>query len=265
MYLQHFGLTHAPLSKAATELWDDGQLTALRTRFQWLLDSPGVGLLSGEPGVGKTACLRRLTEPLNPHRYQVIYLPETDFGRTDLYRSLALALGLEPAYRRAQLWRDIKARIQELMTNRKQLPIWIVDEAQNLPKDFFRDLPAFLNFAFDSRDLMTLWLVGQPALVQTLERAPYAALNSRIQVRVQLKRVDERERFAAMVHHGLEDAGCQQTLLSDTGIELLRQASQGNPRLTGTLLAQAMRLAVPKGLNHLPDELIEMAIAELHS
>jgi type II secretory pathway predicted ATPase ExeA len=77
--------------------------------------------------------------------------------------------------------------------------------------------------------------------------------------------VDERERFAAMVHHGLEDAGCQQTLLSDTGIELLRQASQGNPRLTGTLLAQAMRLAVPKGLNHLPDELIEMAIAELHS
>ena len=32
-------------------------------------------------------------------------------------RGLALALGVEPAYRRAQLWRDIKARIQEHFTS----------------------------------------------------------------------------------------------------------------------------------------------------
>lgn len=64
-----------------------------------------------EAGIGKTATLPRLTKALNPHWDQVIYLPETDFGRVDLYRCLALALGLEPAYRRAQLWRDIKERI----------------------------------------------------------------------------------------------------------------------------------------------------------
>ncbi|WP_209262283.1 hypothetical protein [Thiorhodococcus minor] len=37
----------------------------------------------------------------------MIYLAETDFGRLDLYRSLALALGLEGAYRRAALWRQV--------------------------------------------------------------------------------------------------------------------------------------------------------------
>ena len=57
--------------------------------------------------------LRRLASALNPHRYHVIYLAETGFGRTDLYRCLALALGIEPAYRRARLWRDLKARILE--------------------------------------------------------------------------------------------------------------------------------------------------------
>lgn len=263
MYLQHFGLTHAPLGKELTEPWDDGALAVLAQRFDWLLKSPGVGLLTGEPGVGKTAALRTLTRTLNPHRYLVLYQAETDFGRVDLYRGLARSLGVEPSYRRAQLWRDIKLRVHELVDNKQMTPIWIVDEAQNLPAEFFRDFPAFLNFAFDSRDLLSVWLVGHPNLASTLERAPYAALASRIQTRVALRPIVERERFAQLVTHGLKSAGCQHTMLSDTGMEILRQASKGLPRQASRILCTAMRLAVPKGLNHLPDELLQHAIAEL--
>lgn len=262
MYQKHFGMSHAPLGKKTQALWDDGPLEEIKARFKWLLESPGVGLLTGEAGVGKTAILRQLIQPLNPHRYQVIYLSETDFGRLDLYRSLALALGLEPAYRRAQLWRDIKTRVQELVEGKQVLPIWIIDEAQNLPKEFFKDFPAFLNFAFDARDLMTVWLVGLPELTYILDRVPYAALASRIQVRLQLTPMQERKRFTALINHALKDVGCHHSLLSDSGIELLRQASQGKPRQAGLILQNALRLAVPKGLNHLPDELINDAIKE---
>ena len=263
MYLQHFGLTHAPLGKDLAEPWDDGGLAHLAQRFEWLLKSPGIGLLTGEPGVGKTAALRKLTRALNPHRYLVLYQAETDFGRVDVYRGLARALGVEPSYRRAQLWRDIKQRVHELADARQVTPIWIVDEAQNLPPEFFRDFPAFLNFAFDSRDLLSVWLVGHPNLAATLQRAPYAALASRIQVCVQMRPIFERERFAQLVAHGLTSAGCQHTLLADSGMEILRQASKGLPRQTSRILCTAMRLAVPKGLNHLPDELLQQAIAEL--
>ena len=263
MYLQHFGLRHAPLGKDLTEPWDDGPLAQLTQRFNWLLQSPGLGLLTGEPGVGKTAALRSITSALNPHRYLVLYQAENDFGRIDIYRGLARALGLEPSYRRAQLWRDIKERVHELVDTRQIMPLWIIDEAQNLPPEFFRDFPAFLNFAFDSRDLLSVWLVGHPALLQTLDRAPYAALHSRIQARVALKPVVERERFALLIAHALKSAGCQHTLLADSGLELVRQASKGLPRQAGRILCTAMRLAMHKQLNHLPDEIVQQAITEL--
>jgi type II secretory pathway predicted ATPase ExeA len=128
---------------------------------------------------------------------------------------------------------------------------------------FFRDFPAFLNFAFDARDLITVWLVGHSSLTQLLERAPCAALHSRMQVQVKLKPVVERERFAAFIHHRLKAAGCSHTLLADSGVELLRQASKDLPRQAGLTLCTAMRLAVLQGLNHLPDALLEQAIEEL--
>jgi hypothetical protein len=78
-----------------------------------------------------------------------------------------------------------------------------------------------------------------------------------------LKPVLERERFVQLILHALKSAGCQHTVLADSGMELLRQASKGLPRQAGRILCTAMRLAVPKGLNHLPDELVQQAIEEL--
>src|SRR3546814_423432 len=188
-------------------------------------------------------------------------LDRADRLRGDAERLAALLH--DPQCRVVPLWRDIKNRIHELVDGKQLTPLWIIDEAQNLPPEFFRDFPAFLNFAFDARDLITVWLVGHPSLAQTLERAPYAALHSRIQVQVKLKPVVERERFAAFIQHGLKAAGCPHTVLADSGIELLRQASKGLPRQAGLILCTAMRLAVPQGLNHLPDALLEQAIEEL--
>jgi MSHA biogenesis protein MshM len=263
MYLQHFGLTRPPLGKNPATLWDDGSLESLKHRFNWLLESPGIGLLTGEPGVGKTAALRTLSEAMNPHRYQTIYLAETDVGRLDLYRGLALALGLEPAYRRAQLWRDLKQQITEMVDHKQLQLIWIIDEAQNLPPEFFRDFPAFLNFAFDSRDLITVWLVGHPALASLLDRVPYAALASRIQARVHLEPTIERDRFRNLVEHAFQEAGCTNSLIADSGMELLRQAARGIPRHAGNLLKRSLQIAAAKGIHHLPEEILQQAIEEL--
>lgn len=263
MYLKHFGMTACPLDKNVKPLFDDGQLSRLQERFNWLVDYPGLGLFTGEVGVGKTAALRHLTQSLNPHRYRVIYTDSTDCSRRDLYNSLALALNLEPAFRIMSLWQDIKSRLLELADNKQIQVIWIIDEAQNLPKEFYRDFSSFLSIDFDSRDVMTVWLAGQPKLLLQVDKAVNESIASRIQVRLQLPSMIEPNRFRALIEHGFKVVGCEHTLLSDSGFEMLRQASQGKPRLACLVLKASLRLAASKGLNHLPDELIEQAVESL--
>ena len=260
MYRQHFGLTHAPLGKECKILWNNGQLTDLAQQFKWLLKSPGVGLLTAEPGLGKTAALRQITSDLNPHQYLVRYMAETDFGRLDFYRQLAKKFGLEPSYRRMDLWRDIKEYITMLATQKNILPILIIDEAQNLSPDFLRDFPSFLNFVFDSQDYITVWLAGHVEFERTIDRANHAALATRIQARCSLHNINDRDEYNQLIVHGFAEAGCKHTLISDTGIELLRMASKGNVRLTHQILVVSLHLATDKKMNHLSDDVLKEAI-----
>jgi type II secretory pathway predicted ATPase ExeA len=263
MYQQHFGLTHAPLGKHSTNLWSSPGLTKLKEGFHQLLQAPGIGLLTGEPGVGKTAALREITQSLNPHCTQVFYLSETQFTSFDVYRQLAWQLGLVPPHRFAQLWREIKNHLRERVEHKRHQPVLIIDEAQNLPSDFFSGLPSFLNFDFDVKDYLTIWLVGHPHLTNLIDRNIHAALASRIQVRCQLSPINDRDHFKQLIDHALKSAGCHTTLLSDSGIECLRLASQGKPRHAHRILVTGLQLATKQGLNHLPDDLIEQAIAQL--
>ncbi len=260
MFRQHFGITHCPLGKQTKTLWDDGHLEILNHRFNWLLESPGIGLLTGEPGVGKTAWVRQITQTLNPHHYQVIYLAETDFGRFDIYRQLAIEFGLEPTYRRAQLWREIKNHITQLVENKSVIPVWIIDESHNLPLEFFRDFQAFLNFAFDSKDMITVWFLGHHPLENTLSRTTFAALASRIQVKIKLEPIFEQQRFSNLLTQAFTDAGTTKKLLSDPGVELLRMASKGKPRIAAQIIQNALRIATEKKINHLPDDIIRESI-----
>jgi type II secretory pathway predicted ATPase ExeA len=260
MYRQHFGLKHAPFGKDYLELWQTKSHIELERQFQWLLQSPGLGLLTAEPGLGKTAALRRLTSSLNPHKYLVKYIADTSFGRLDFYRQLAFILNIQVSHNRSKLWRDLKEHITNLAINKNILLVLVIDEAQNLPPEFLRDLPSFLNFVFDSKDYMTVWLTGHAELARSIDRSNNTALASRIRARCQLQPIIDREPFKEFLLHGLTQAGATSVLLSDSAIEILRMASKGNPRILHQLIVASLQLATDKKLTHLPDDIIKEAV-----
>jgi len=60
VYLKHFGLTRFPFDKdlAADELFVSSAMRELATRLGHLVEMSGIGLVTGDPGSGKSCAAR---------------------------------------------------------------------------------------------------------------------------------------------------------------------------------------------------------------
>jgi type II secretory pathway predicted ATPase ExeA len=264
-YRQRFDLAHDPMPRDAsgkTCFVDSDDFGGIARVFSWLNAEPGLGLLTGEAGSGKTTLMRHLCDLLPAPENRVLYVCNTAVSPTAVYRELAHTLGLKPAFRRDALWRQIKAEVQRLFEVESIVPLLVIDEAQHLCDDFLHDLAGFLNFAFDRRDLMTVWLVGLPSLRTRLDRADHRALQSRI---ISPNRLEARSRqdLRAMICHGLEVAGGSTKIVSDGALEVLYRVSRGMPRVAAHLLRASLMLAHDKDQNFVDEDTVLGACDDL--
>ena len=82
-------------TKDISELLPTAQLPELHARLRHTLEQRGLMVLSGEPGVGKTATVRAFCGGLDPTTCTVLYLADPGLTTRGLYRLLGAALGLE--------------------------------------------------------------------------------------------------------------------------------------------------------------------------
>jgi type II secretory pathway predicted ATPase ExeA len=268
MYRKRFGLTGHPMPKNAqgkTFFDKTANYDRLRRAFARLIDEPGLGMLTSDPGVGKTAAIRNLCAALPKPDHLVIYLCDTAVSPLDIYRTLAIELGVRPSHRRSELWSDIKKTLVHMVDERGTKPVIVLDEAHLLTDRFLLDLSGFLNFAFDSRDLISLWLVGLPALRRTLQMHQHDALAMRLGGQVHFEPTTDRDLFAATVNACLDSVGARQKLLSDPAFEILFRASRGVFRVAAKLLRAALRTAHERDQAFVDEQTMETAVDEILS
>jgi len=266
MYRKRFGLTGHPMPKNAqgkTFFDKTPNYDRLRRAFGRLADDPGLGMLTGDPGVGKTAAIRNLCAALPKPDHLVLYLCDTAVSPLDLYRTLAIDLGVKPSHRRADLWSDIKKTLVHMVDERGTAPLVVIDEAHLLSDKFLLDLSGFLNFAFDSRDLLTLWLVGHSTLRRTIQMRQHEALAMRMAAQVHFEPTVDRDLFTAIVNASLKSVGAHQKLLSDPALEILFRASRGVFRIAARLLRAALRAAHERDQTFVDEHTMETAVDEV--
>lgn len=110
-------------------------LNAVLSVFKTAVQRRGIGILTGEPGCGKSFCLRCFTSSLNKSLYKVIYIPITTLTVKEFYMALCDGLIIAPAYKKVkQIQEDICSYSSKNIT-----PVIIIDEVQFLSNSILDD------------------------------------------------------------------------------------------------------------------------------
>jgi type II secretory pathway predicted ATPase ExeA len=232
------------------------------SRLRYLADRRGIGLLTGAPGTGKSTLLRAFLQSLGKTAFSCAYLAHTTCAARELYRQIAHAFQIQPAFRKADLMLQIQERLHKLATVQKIAPVLVIDEAHLLPASFLDELRLLTSFDADARDLLTLLLTGHPQLESNLRLAVNEALAQRIILRLRLQPLLPAE-VGPYLAFRLELAGRTATLFLPDATEALARASRGIPRLIDRLAEHALLDALANRKKEIDLETINHAIEEV--
>ena len=146
--LSYFGLCESPFSKELPtehlQMLPSVQRNLASARL--LVDTRGVGVISGKAGTGKTSLLRLLFDSLPPGLFKSFYLCHSSVGLLEFYTHLCTLFGLEPCSRRAAMFRELQNHILTLATVSHVHPVLALDEAHLLSNDILAEIRLLTEF-----------------------------------------------------------------------------------------------------------------------
>lgn len=242
-----YSLTQTPFTKSTklNGLYESRDVKEMNKRLNYLKRSKGVGVFTGNSGTSKTSVLRNFVQGLNPALYKVVYITMTSVSVTEVFRQIARGLGLEPEFRKSDVFHQIQTEITNLMCSKRCLPVIILDEAQCLKLNVFQDLVMLLNFDMDSQDRCILILSGLPSLLGRLKKPVCEALAQRIVINFNAEGLgrDEAKNYIEFV---LKECGRDDPIFSEEAIE----ASYSNCRRSIRTLNKILSMCLIDGAAH---------------
>ena len=260
----YFNLKRSPFPKDIDphDIFASDCTKELRQRFEYLKSHRGIMLLTGVPGSGKTLQLRAFIDSLNNNLYKPFYLPLSTVNILDFYRQLASSLGVDPPYRKAQLFSCIQSAIQDYVENMKKIPVIIFDEAHLFMNDNFCELQIITNFNLDSIDPAIFILCGQPHLRDRLLGPIHQSFNQRIFLKFHLTPLSNEETIH-YVSHQMHLAGAKDTIFSPNALSAIYQVSAGVCRIINKLAQKTLAIGALEKKDTLTEEEVYRASKEL--
>jgi general secretion pathway protein A len=242
MYTAYFGLNENPFSIAPDPLYlymSEHHREALAHLKYGIKSDGGFVLLTGEVGAGKTTLCRSLLEQL-PDNVVVAYVLNPKVSVIELLETICDELHIarpEPV--------SIKKLVDRLnrfllVSNARGLKtVLIIDEAQNLSIEVLEQLRLLTNLETNRYKLLQVVLLGQPELLQILNRQELRQLSQRVTARCHLGSLNEED-ISSYVQHRLKIAGCNRQLFPENLSKTLFQLTGGIPRLINLVCDRAL-------------------------
>lgn len=242
MYTSYFGLNENPFSIAPDPLYlymSEHHREALAHLQYGINVAGGFVLLTGEVGAGKTTLCRSLLEKL-PECVDVAFVLNPKVSVNELLETICDELHIDrPEQCSIKMLVD-RLNIYLLEANARGCKtVLIIDEAQNLSIDVLEQLRLLTNLETNRYKLLQIVLLGQPELLNILNRQDMRQLSQRVTARCHLGPLGAEE-IGPYVQHRLQVAGCNRQLFPESLSKTLWQLTGGIPRLINLICDRAL-------------------------
>lgn len=263
MYRQFYHLSRDPFSKTLPphDAYITHDFREMSNRLDFLMRQGGIGMFCAASGFGKTFGMRAWSSRLNTNVQKCAYICLSTVSALEFYRKLSVALGIEPGYKKSDMFKTVQEHLYYEAVERKVKSAIIIDEAQYLSEAILRDLKMITNFDMDSRDCVSVVLSGQTTLADKLSRNLHEALRQRIVVNYTFEGLSEDE-SASYIDSMLEQAGGTGTILDPAAKAAAYGACQGSIRRLNSILTNALRIGAQQQSLSVNADMVYAAVEE---
>ena len=264
MFTAYWEMQFDPFSKSASCKYpfESGDFKQATARLKHLQEIKGIGLFTGTAGSGKTYTLKEFVGALNPSLFKTVYLPLSSITNLEFFRAVALGLGIDPPYKKIDLFNSIQERILSLSREKRITTVIILDEGQHLSPKILNDLKILTNFDMDSERHVIIVLSGLSNLANTLSMHAHEALAQRIVINYTFSGLSKDE-VQGYIESRLESCGVKSGLFAENALEALWGSSGGSPRMVNSLAEKCLMIGFQKNTKFIDPEIVMLASNEI--
>lgn len=252
-YEEYYGFAHAPFSLAPDPQFlylsesHDQALEALRGA---ITRRDGFAILTGETGTGKTTVARALTTRLDRTAFASLIL--NPFLTIDeLVRAVLLDFGVvsnedvRSGRAAAASREDLVRALRDFLSSIAGIGghgVLILDEAQHLPVEVLEHVRRIASDGDPAVRSLQVVLLGEPSLLDTLDRPALKLFGSRVSCRVRLTPLARRDLEGYVTHRLTVARSATAVYFNAEALDELHALSGGVPRLVNLLCDRALLL-----------------------
>lgn len=255
--LATYGLKWDPFSTGIPA--DAIHVTARLGHFCWrveqMLPEGGFAKIQGDPGTGKSVALRFLADRLGKLRDVVVgVVTHPQCSLADMYRQLGDLF--EVTLTTSNRWGGFKTLrnkwVQHFDSSRFR-PVLLIDEAQLVLTNVLEELRVLSSLEFDSKNALTVVLVGDQRLTDRFLQPELVPLGTRIRVRLEQKALSPKE-LQEFLENSLELAG-NSHLMTPPLVRALAEHAHGNLRVLMNLASEVFTYGAKQEVSQLDEGL----------
>lgn len=267
MYEAFYGLRERPFNLLPDPrfLFLSKQHTEALAHLQYgLTGRPGVTVLVGEAGTGKTTLVRKALEAGQGPMNRIVQLSNPTLTRAEFYEYLAAGFRFpdEAATSKPRFLLELEAALSA--QQKGSVVALVVDEAQSLPHELLEEIRLLTNLQTVEGHALTMVLVGQPELADRLNEGRLRQLKQRVALRCELAPLDPQDTQAYITTRVGVAGGAATTLFTKDAVTLIHQRSGGVPRTISVICDNALVGGFAGGIRPVGPDLIDEVCRDFH-